>query len=70
MQSSGWPELFHFISLILMSEYVIFTLSTGEAEIEIAHCVSSQGLLAVVEDWIKALEGVWRQIPSFYLSTL
>lgn len=70
MQSSGWPELFRFIFLILMSEYVTFTLSTDEAEIEIAHCVSLLGLPAEAKDWIKALEGVLRRTLSFYLSTL
>ena len=51
MQSSGRPELFNFISLILMSECVSFTLSTGEAEIEIAHCVSFSGMTSGKEDW-------------------
>ena len=61
MQSSGRPELFHFIFLILMSEYVIFTLSTGEAEIEIAHCVSFSGMTSGKEDW---KEG---NFPSIFL---
>ena len=70
MQSSGRPELFHFISLILMSEYVTFTLSTDENEIEIAHCVSSQGLLAVVEDWKDLGGNLAPNSLFFYLSIL